>query len=291
MTNTTTLLNTEETYRSLQPFHTVEELNANTSAIRAQFGKEMTRATYDVLDVLHRWSCKYPGVCYRSKAKIAEGLGITRRTVIRACNTLESMGVIVQHETKRQGGDRRQSSNAIVFVAIAPTPRDTPKVTPGCRTIDTPADAPKNTNTLNTKDTDAQVIHSDKNVIKEIEKQIEFNPNDKAHLEASLPDGWFKQASGYAQDYGDLYEITGALFKGKHGTDLRVEDHVEEFGDVLRKSWVALKQGRIERSKWIAYLYTAFKRTAVAIERRERFAPMQRMIEAALYGEDTEHAF
>lgn len=294
MTNTTTLLNTEETYRSLQPFHTVEELNANTSAIRAQFGKEMTRATYGVLDVLHRWSCKYPGVCYRSKAKIAEGLGVTRRTVIRACNTLESMGVIAQHETKRQGGDRRQSSNAIVFVAIAPTPEDTPKVTPGCRTIDTPADAPKNTNTLNTNDTDAQVIHSDKNVIKESVKPneiSEFNPNDKAHLKASLPDGWYRQASGYAQDYSDLYEITGVLFKAKHSTDLRVEDHVEEFGEVLRKSWVALKQGRIERTKWLAYLYTAFKRTAVAIERRIRFAPMRHLLEAALLGESYEHAF
>ncbi|MBO0602762.1 hypothetical protein I2483_13925 [Sporosarcina sp. E16_3] len=277
-----TLLNTEETYRNLQPFHTVAELNANTTEIRAQYADQMTPATYDVLDVLHRWACKYPGVCFLGKTKIAAILGITRRTVIRACNALESFGVIVQHETKRKGGDRRQSTNAIVFVKLAPV---TPDVTPECHALYTPANSPINTNTLNTNDTEAQVIHKDEYAAKKDENQDAVNPNDKAHLKASLPDGWYKQASGYAQDYADLYGITGALFKGKHGTDLRVEDHVEEFGEVLRKSWVSLKQGKIERSKWYAYLYTAFKRTAVAIQRQQRHAPMQRRIEAVLLGE------
>lgn len=275
MTIETTLLNTEETYRKLQPFNTVEQLNANTKAIRAQFADQMTRATYDVLDVLHRWACKFPGVCYRSKAKIAEGLGISRKTVTRACATLEALGIIEQYETKRAGGDRRRSTNAIVFVAV-PT-----NVPTECPDLYTPANTPKNTNTVNTNDTDAPVIHSEKEAVKKDAKQdevAEFNPNDKAHLKASLPEGWYEQASGYAQDYGDLYEITGALFKGKHGTDLRVEDHVEAFGEVLRKAWVALKQGRIERPKWYAYLYTAFKRTAHGIERQERLAPMQQAI-------------
>lgn len=282
MTITATLLNTEETYRKLQPFETVEQLNANTKAIRELHADKMTRSTYDVLDALHRWACKFPGVCFRSKAKIAEGLGISRRTVIRACQALEDLGIIVQHETKRQGGDRRQSSNAIVFVGIAPV---TPDVTPECHAVDTPANTPKNTNTVNTYDTDAPVIHSE---IKAVKKSG-FNPNDKAHLKASLPDGWYEQASGYAQDYSDLYEITGALFKGKHGTDLRVEEHVEAFGEVLRKAWVALKQGRIERPKWYAYLYTAFKRTAHGIERKERLEPMQRAIRERLG--ISEHAF
>lgn len=276
MTNATTLLNTEETYRTLQPFQTVEQLNANTKAIRDQYAAQMTRATYDVLDALHRWACKFPGVCFRSKAKIADALGYSRRTVIRACQALEDLGIIVQYETKRQGGDRRQSSNAIVFVKQAEIAQVTPNVTPECHAINTPADTPKNTNTVNTNDTAAQVIHSDKNVVK-IEQPV-HNPNDKAHLKASLPDGWFEQASGYAVDYADLYGITGALFKGKHGTDIRVEDHVEEFGEVLRKSRAKLRNGRIEQSKWYAYLFTAFKRTAIGIERRAKYEPMHQAI-------------
>ncbi|MFD1205696.1 helix-turn-helix domain-containing protein, partial [Sporosarcina contaminans] len=100
-----TLLNTETTYMSLQPFSSVDELNANTVAIREQFADQLTPSTREVLDVLHRYSCKFPGVCYLSKNKIAEMVGVSRRTVIRACKQLEDLGVIVQHELKRHNGD------------------------------------------------------------------------------------------------------------------------------------------------------------------------------------------
>jgi len=141
------LLNTVETYRTLQPFQTIEQLNANTAEIRTQFGKELTRSTYRVLDVLARYSCKYYGVSYRSKSKIAAELGISRRTVITACNKLESLGVIVQHELKRHNGDKRQSSNAIVFVAIITTEKEVKKedCTPEFHTKETPL----NSNNIN----------------------------------------------------------------------------------------------------------------------------------------------
>ncbi|MFD1926959.1 MarR family transcriptional regulator [Sporosarcina siberiensis] len=141
------LLNTVETYMSLQPFQTIEQLNANTAEIRKQYGDQLTRATYQVLDVLARYSCKYYGVSYRSKSKIATELGITRRTVINACNKLESLGVIVQHELRRHSGDRRQSSNAIVFVAIITIEKEIKKedFTPKVHTKETPL----NSNNIN----------------------------------------------------------------------------------------------------------------------------------------------
>src|SRR5699024_3884759 len=37
------------------------------------------------------------------------------RTVIRACNRLEELGIVKQFDLKSDGGDRRQSSNAIVI--------------------------------------------------------------------------------------------------------------------------------------------------------------------------------
>lgn len=124
-----TLLNTETTYLSLQPFGNVEELNKNTVLIREQFADQLTPSTLAVLDVLHRYACKFPGVCYLSKSKIAEMVGVTRRTVIRACNLLETLGIIKQHELKRHNGDKRQSSNAIVFIAV-----EKENVTPECHT-------------------------------------------------------------------------------------------------------------------------------------------------------------
>jgi len=78
---------------------------------------------------------------FRSKKKIAEDLGISQRTVIRACNALEEFGIIVQHETKRHDGDRRRSTNAIVFVAIKAAKK--PDVSTNCHDVYTPLNTPK----------------------------------------------------------------------------------------------------------------------------------------------------
>src|SRR5690606_10237490 len=51
------------------------------------------------------------------KNNIAEAVGRVRRTVIRVCQRLEALGIIKQYETKRDGGDRRQSTNVIVIQA------------------------------------------------------------------------------------------------------------------------------------------------------------------------------
>lgn len=276
-TNTkTALLNTEETYINLQPFATIEQLNENTKEIRSQFADQMTPSTYAVLDVLHRYASKYYGVSYRSKAKIAIELGVSRRTVIRACNTLEAMGVIEQYELMRHNGDCRQSSNAIVFVKVyAPIAEVVvqAEVTPECHGKDAPTNALKS-KSINTYVTQAEVIHSHKSAVTEVPR-----PEDKSHLHASLPDGWYEQAVAYATDYNDLYRITGELYKAKKNVDILIESYAEEFGEVLRTAWVRLKHGRINPSSWYAYLYTAFKKTAVALSCKERHAPMQRKIE------------
>ena len=134
-----TLKNTIETYQSLQPFFSIDELNANTKLIRERHGKDLTRSTYRVLDILHRYSCKYYGVSYRSKSKIAAELGISRKTVTRACQQLESLGTIQQYSLKRHNGDRRRSSNAIVFIRLEPS--KTENVPTKCPDKETPLDS------------------------------------------------------------------------------------------------------------------------------------------------------
>src|SRR5690554_4689653 len=152
------LLNTESTYKMLQPFEKIEQVNANTRAIREQFADKLSPATRQVLDVLHRYASKYYGVCFLSKSKIADKLGVSKRTVIRACQRLEELGVIAQYPLYRHNGDRRQSSNAIVFVAQieakeAFVEQSESNVTPECH----PKDAPLNAhleNINNTLDTE-----------------------------------------------------------------------------------------------------------------------------------------
>lgn len=274
MSKTTVLLNTEDTYISLQPFQSIEELNGNTTEIRAQFGEQLTVSTRNVLDVLHRYACVYYGVSYRSKSKIAIELGISRRTVIRACNALESLGVIKQYALLRHNGDRRQSSNAVVFVALKKV-EEIVEVTPECHTEEAPNNSSSNSST--TYVTDAAINLATSNVVKESVKT-----DDRELLKESLPDGWYEQAFAYTSDYNDLYRITGELFKAKVNTSIRIETHVEAFGAVLRSAYGRLKNGRINPSKWYAYLFSAFRRKAHALERAESINPILNGI-AALF--------
>lgn len=111
--------------------NTIEELNA---AVRAHKRKHALNATEQaVLDVLARYSCKDIGKSWLAKSKIAELVGKSRRTIIRVCNKLESLGIIRQYERKRETGDRRQTSNLIVIL-----PAEETLVTPECHTEETP---------------------------------------------------------------------------------------------------------------------------------------------------------
>ena len=265
MTNAITLLNTEETYRNLQPFSTVEELNTNTSAIRDQFGDQMTPATREVLDALHRYACKYPGVSYRSKSKIAAELGITRRTVIRACNALEAMGVIKQYELKRHNGDKRQSSNAIVFVAVQKA-----EVTPECHTKETPANTQKIlTNTLDTKN----AVSVDKSTVKESVKEsgsAEVKSNIKRGLRDKMPSYLYDLLAPYFSLEG-LYEAYGALIRGKASVDrdITFESNEGLFSDAVLSVINAYKRGVVRNLN--AVLYSAASETTAQIYRKENY--------------------
>ncbi|MFF8775602.1 helix-turn-helix domain-containing protein, partial [Kitasatospora sp. NPDC015120] len=82
-----------------------------------------------VLDILSQYSCKTIGKSFLAKSTIAELIGKSRRTIIRICNRLESLGIIRQVKRMRQTGDRRQTSNLIYILPVEVT-SDTPDVTP-----------------------------------------------------------------------------------------------------------------------------------------------------------------
>lgn len=110
------LLANEATYRSLSTFESVEELNEAIKIHRTN--NQLSDTERAVLDLISRYACKYVGVCYLSKNNIAEAVGRVRRTVIRVCQRLEALGIIKQYETKRETGDRRQSTNVIVVLPL-----------------------------------------------------------------------------------------------------------------------------------------------------------------------------
>ncbi|HHK5532760.1 TPA: cytosolic protein [Bacillus mobilis] len=118
------IIASEETYENLKSFQTLKELNDTVRAYKKQY--KLNKNQMAVLDHLHHYSAKYLGVSFKTKNNIADALHISRRTVIRVCQYLESLGIIKQLEMKRKS-DRRQTSNVIV---IQPIHTDVQLVTP-----------------------------------------------------------------------------------------------------------------------------------------------------------------
>lgn len=253
-----TLLNTVETYQSLQPFGNVEELNENTIEIRNQFADQLTPSTINVLDVLHRYACKYPGVSFLSKSKIAEMLEISRRTVIRACKALEDLGIITQHELMRHNGDKRQSSNAIVFV----------NVTPSCHT----KEALTNThlNSSNTLDTSKLELSTEKEVVKDYLTSDEIKEDLKRGLRDKMPTYIYDILSPYF-NLDELYEAYGTLVRAKASVDntITFESNQGLYTDAVLSVISAYKRGKVRNL--FAVLFTAVKDTTAQIYRKDSY--------------------
>lgn len=279
------MLNTVDTYLSLQPFKDVEQLNKNTIEIRNQFADQMTLSTKKVLDVLHRYSVKYPGVCYLAKSTIAEMVGVSRRTVIRSCKQLEEFGVIVQHELKRRNGDRRQSSNAIVFVIVKKDEEiaQEQQCHTMCHTVYTLSKTQKSNNTL---DTDLPNFYNESSVKESLKDQ------NKKHSSAMIADvkrGLRDKMPSYLYDIlapyfnlDDLYQAYGALIRGKAYVDksIQFENYEGLFRDAILSVINAYKRGVVRNV--FAVMYAAARDTSAQIYRQENYmqSPIYRMASA-----------
>lgn len=255
------LLNSQATFEMLQPFATIEQLNANTKAIRARLGRALGANDRAVLDFIHRHALRFPGVCYATKNTIAEACGISRRTVVRICNRLEALGVIAQYEMKREFGDKRQSSNAIVFVTqisareafvsdieeVSDNMRVTPVVTPL---------SPTKTPEKDIKDTyDTEKASLLKN-----------------GLVSKLPKPLQNTLSPFF-DVDELYELAGVIFKAKASVDrsIRIEEHESDYYNAILSAIHAIKRKKVKIANFAGYLYRTIVNTTVSIRRQSLF--------------------
>ncbi|MGX5389165.1 cytosolic protein [Bacillus thuringiensis] len=168
-----TILASIETYEILVSFQTIEELNDTVRAYKKQY--KLNKNQMAVLDHLHHYSAKYLGVSFKTKNNIADALHISRRTVIRVCQYLESLGIIKQLEMKRKS-DRRQTSNVIM---IQPIHTDGQLVTPEPAKNDEICHTPKTT----TKTLKQKI----KNINKRKEDVAQFFQHDVDFIDYRVP--------------------------------------------------------------------------------------------------------
>jgi len=259
------LLNSQATFEMLQPFATIEQLNANTKAIRARLGRALGANDRAVLDFIHRHALRFFGVCYATKNTIAEACGISRRTVVRICNRLEALGVIAQYEMKREFGDKRQSSNAIVFltlisareafVADSEVPSDN---------MQEMGDVPPDVTPLSPTKTPEKDI---KDYTNDTEKEVKL----KRGLVTKLPKA-LKDALAPFFNSDMLYELTGVVFKAKAAVDrdIKLEDNEQEYYDTILSVINAYKRGKIVNLPGV--IYSAIQATTRSISIRQRMS-------------------
>lgn len=211
----------------MQSFQSVEELNAAIRQHRA--ANELTKTELAVLDVLAQYSCVEPGVSYLRKSKIGEIIGKSRRTIIRACNRLESLGIIKQYKRMRETGDRRQTSNLIVIQAI---------VTPECHTEEAPQ--------LNSKSN---------------------NTYSNGALKRAVHSPLYDALSPYFND-GELYRVIGVLYRAKASVDrnITIEDHTTEYIDAFKSVVYSHKLGNVR--SLFGCLFAAWREVTVELKRR-----------------------
>lgn len=258
------LLNLDATRAAMAPFETVEQLNANTIAIRDQYAEIMTTTEKAVLDVLHRFASKHFGVSYLSKTSIAEKVGVSRRQVIRICNKFEAQGIIVQYATDRKAGGG-QTSNTIVFLTqvtaraafvneseqVADNMQEvieiisvgTGDVTANDTRLDALKDAPGELKDLKiTRDTEACAALNKQGLVKKLPETLRY-----------LFAPFF--------DTDTIYELSGVVFKAKASVDkdVKIEDHAATYYDVILKAINGFNRGQVKSLP--AVLYRAIERT------------------------------
>lgn len=253
------LLNTESTYKSLQPFESIDQLNANTKTIRQQFGELMTPSMRNVLDVLHRYASKFYGVCYLAKSSIAKMVGLSTRQVVRICNALGLMGIIAQYEINRVNGDKRQSSNAIVFLTqisareafgqVDEVVSDNMQCHTECHT-NALSQTPKK-DLKNTYDTDERAALIKNGLVSKLPKTLKY---------ALAP--FF--------DAEELYEMVGVVYKAKASVDrdIKIEDHEDTYRETILSVINAFKRGKAKSLP--AVLYRAIQTATSSIVYKSR---------------------
>ncbi|UUW40212.1 HTH domain-containing protein [Bacillus phage B13] len=119
MKNRIDVIASKESFHNLSPFIELEELNKTVRAYRDSIRMLIKRTDVQsklitLLEILKRHSCKYVGVSFLCKNRIAEKMEVSYKTIQRLMKKLVDLEMIKQVAMKRKK-DMLQTSNAIII--------------------------------------------------------------------------------------------------------------------------------------------------------------------------------
>jgi DNA-binding Lrp family transcriptional regulator len=122
MRRTIEMIAGEATYTNLTTFENIEQLNETVRHYKdiitdMNLRQDVKRNLLTVIEYIKRYSCRFFGVSYKGKRKIAADLEMSDKTITRLCKRLEALGFVKQYAMKRSS-DMQQTVNAIVIQPI-----------------------------------------------------------------------------------------------------------------------------------------------------------------------------
>ena len=256
--NAITIIASEVTYENLSTFKTIEELNETVRAHKEASTDVLNKTQVAVLDLLHRYSAKYKGVSFLAKNKIAELIGKSRRTVIRACQALEDFGIIRQYEMKRKS-DMQQTSNAIVILPV--------EISVEVAVEQAPV----------TQDERELSHQEDKTFLKQNPKNINTTREDAPveNYPSFIPTSFVNKVKPYFPKLNDVYQLWGKVRLGyiKSTTNQPLDTLNNVVEDIMTDAIAALKLNRISKGQTFeafkGYVYGTARRTFDIVRRQE----------------------
>ncbi|MFV2047948.1 helix-turn-helix domain-containing protein [Metabacillus sp. YM-086] len=247
-----------ETIRKYQSFQTIEEMDQAVRGFLYKHKSELSEGTLEVLRVIWRHSVKVIGVSFAKYDYIAERVGVSRRTVIRAVNTLEEKGIVKKVATKRMNGS--QGVNLLIIQSFASVESMQAPVSP--QDVTAPVTPNKTENKLSSL---CENKKNNKNIIQQqTSSQDEINV-----LPNSIPKEFVQVVKPYFNAI-EIYKLWNSVMVAYNKMNFHQEieflvDHVIE---AFKQTLFAQKLGKIHKS-FEGYFYTVLYQLFVDESRKE----------------------
>ncbi|USL89511.1 DNA binding protein [Bacillus phage vB_BceH_LY2] len=249
------LLATESTYEKIKTFEKLEDMNVTVRNYKDIINKEVKRADLKnnlikLLDVLKRHSCKYLGVSFLTKNKLADKLVVSYKTIQRLMKRLVDFG-FVKEEAMKRPTNMFQTCNAVIIQPqiTNESDKEDKKSPPKCPSNKTTTKNLK-TNNLNTYK-ERKVIHNNTNTDNNI-KNAEFVAHWVPERFTSLATSYFSSA----KTVEEMWKVVKQNNRPVNGTKLFTKEQELEIGVRAVQSYVMkYKNGTKIKKSMFAYLH------------------------------------
>ncbi|EJL1640157.1 hypothetical protein NL868_001335 [Shigella flexneri] len=236
---------TEITYKSLQSFKSIEHLNETVRYYQNKIlasGRRNSHKLCALLFLLKKYSCKFFGVSYRAKKKIAADLGWNVKSVTRNVKILEEMSILKQVETKRVKSNY-QSTNAIVILQTTSVPQG--QVVEKSEKVDIAKDSEKEKNVMSYQEkTNSKTLSNNKEYV---HNEPSYNQLDYKFVSDRVPKEFVEQVCGFAyfSKSSRIEELYKCVYLSAKKINISVQEAIpiaiESYRQLIRK----MKKGNV----------------------------------------------